>query len=265
MFGLGRAREWIGLDKRLAQREDALARNQGKPLRSALAAAQAAGEQRVFINQTASTYHDHNIASVIYVPQPWYIQYQGNQHIQSVYNNTSTTMSAHGDRIWTQWYVNQTAASTATTAGIWTQWSSQITDIQVHMVVPARARITDEELRQANERAARWNEQQREVTRKREQAEERASGLLREHLTPDQLFQFNRDKYLIIEGQSGIRYRLRWAVAGNIDVLRPGSDVVDHRLCVYPMEDLPVADVILGQKLFLEHREQDLLRVANRS
>lgn len=91
---------------------------------------------------------------------------------------------------------------------------------------------------------------------------QRAEALLVQHLTPQQRADYQRNKWFIVDGKSGRRYRVRHGITANVDALRPNG-TVEHRLCaVYP--DGPVPDHLLAQKLHLELAEQEFLRVAIR-
>jgi len=99
--------------------------------------------------------------------------------------------------------------------------------------------------------------------RKRLLADERARALLREWLSPAQIAQYDRDGHFEVTGcHSGRRYRIRAAQNMNIDQL-DASGVRTGVWCVGPAAYLPVADIMLTQKLALETDERAALAVAN--
>lgn len=120
-----------------------------------------------------------------------------------------------------------------------------------------------------------WEAQQQRVRDEqaiRSAAEERATQLLLEHLTPEQRKTFTENGWFMVEGgNSKTRYRINTrSAAGNIDVLSSdlfGRGKVTHRLCCHvPFHhNLPLSDHLLSQKIMLELAEDDFLRTANRT
>lgn len=97
----------------------------------------------------------------------------------------------------------------------------------------------------------------------REAAISRARGLLIGELSRAQRRQFEAKGSFEVRGRRGV-YRIRRAVAGNIDVLRPEGGIA-HRLCGHPSDlSMPVEDVMLAQLIHLRNDEDGFLRVANR-
>jgi hypothetical protein len=85
---------------------------------------------------------------------------------------------------------------------------------------------------------------------------------LREWLSPDQLTQYNANRYFDVTGsESGKRYRIHHGTAMNIHE-------IDHAgrartgLCFVPNAHLVAGDVMLAQKIALETDESGALRVA---
>lgn len=89
------------------------------------------------------------------------------------------------------------------------------------------------------------------------QAEQRALSLLCTLLSPEQYDEFERFGYFhVTGGRSGARYRIRRNSGVNVDVL--GSDGnVEYHLCARPAGDIPMADVMAGQLLFLQDRDAE--------
>lgn len=87
--------------------------------------------------------------------------------------------------------------------------------------------------------------------------------LLRDHLTPEQLTCLDNKGYFeVIGGETGIRYQIRTGRSFNIDVVGRSGQIGDT-LCFQPTGCLCTGDVMLTQKLALELRESDALKVAN--
>ena len=85
-------------------------------------------------------------------------------------------------------------------------------------------------------------------------ASERALDLLVQCLTPAQRTEFARSSTFKVRGQSGQQYRITYATTSNVEVIGP-SGTVSRRLCAIPA-------VMLAQKLMLETREAEFLRIA---
>ena len=95
------------------------------------------------------------------------------------------------------------------------------------------------------------------------QAQGRGLRLLVRNLSPAQREQFARCNYFDVVGsESGTRYRIQYGHVLNVERL----DENGRRLCVLcftPHGRLPVADIMLAQKIALELFESDALKVAN--
>ena len=97
---------------------------------------------------------------------------------------------------------------------------------------------------------------------RREDAGKRAKVLLGSVLNKDQQGDLDKSGYFDVE-VSGRKYRIT-----------PGAKVIAldhkgkamHRLCIHPefRHDLPVEDIAIAQKLMLETRESEFLRIANK-
>ena len=96
------------------------------------------------------------------------------------------------------------------------------------------------------------------------QAEIRAVNLLKEWLSPEQLAQYESDRYFDVIGrQSGKRYRIRYGTAMNIREMDPrGRAAVGW--CFVPHGTLVAGDVMLAQKIALETDERSALAVARK-
>jgi len=103
----------------------------------------------------------------------------------------------------------------------------------------------------------------------RRQIKDRAQAILLAHLTPEQKDTLERLGWFVVEGErSRQRYRIRASSAsGNIDVLERDlfNDKVLYRLCAHcDLNQIPLHDHLLAQKLMLEGDESEFLRIANR-
>jgi len=100
------------------------------------------------------------------------------------------------------------------------------------------------------------------VARRRTGAERRASELLMDWLSPAQRAQYERARCFEVRGShSGKRYRIRSARQMNVDEL----DDRGHRIavwCFLPEHYVPVADVMLAQKIALENNEPAAMAIA---
>ena len=91
---------------------------------------------------------------------------------------------------------------------------------------------------------------------------ERSRELLLSCLSPAQRAEFERSLGFTVRGQSGRCYRIAYGTAANIEVLG-GRGEPEYRLCAAP-DHLPTLAVMLSQKLMLESRETEFLRIAAR-
>jgi hypothetical protein len=93
----------------------------------------------------------------------------------------------------------------------------------------------------------------------------RGMQLLTRNLSLAQRKQYAMHGYFdVIGGDTGKRYRIRHGCLMNIEQLDQNNRRV-QLLCFTPRGRLPVADIMLAQKIALELFETDVLRVANRS
>lgn len=99
-----------------------------------------------------------------------------------------------------------------------------------------------------------------------ERANARAEALLTEHLTAQQTEELRARGHFHLEtiatNGERRRYRIRRGRHGNIDQVDAAGKLIKS-LCVHPTMQVPDADTMLAQKLWLEFNEPELLRVAN--
>jgi hypothetical protein len=94
----------------------------------------------------------------------------------------------------------------------------------------------------------------------RRRGHERSLNLLLRCLTPAQRAEFKASNAFKVRGESGQRYRITYGTTANVEVLSQSGAVL-RQLCAGPLE-LPTPAVMLAQKLMLENREAEFLRIA---
>jgi len=95
-------------------------------------------------------------------------------------------------------------------------------------------------------------------------AQERGIQLLKQNLAPSQRQQFDKYGFFdVVGGSTGKRYRIRNGRQMNIEQLdKNGRRVCGW--CFFPQGNLVAGDVMLAQKMALEHYEIEALNIANR-
>lgn len=168
--------------------------------------------------------------------------------------------------LWQAMLNNQTSASTNNSFWVQDQdvWmdSRQYYALAQNRAGYYRERTAEEhrQQEQAREAARLYQEEHMRLSRL---ALDRSRELLLSHLTPEQRKTFEKNQWFVVEGgKTKVKYRINTnTYAGNIHVLAAGR--VTHRLCVH-CEDVPLHDHHLAQKLWLEHDEERILKIANR-
>jgi hypothetical protein len=90
-------------------------------------------------------------------------------------------------------------------------------------------------------------------------AQSRAIELLKQHLTPEQREQYEKQGYFYVSGgNSGRIYRIRHGAQMNVEQLER-----IRMLCFMPEGGLAVGDVMLAQKFALELYEMEALNIAH--
>jgi hypothetical protein len=97
----------------------------------------------------------------------------------------------------------------------------------------------------------------------RNSADQKADDLLKSNLSATQRLKYETDGcFDVIGGDTGTHYRIRCGYQMNVEQL----DAVGKRvrlLCFVPKHPLPMADIMLAQKLALELSESEVLAIAN--
>jgi hypothetical protein len=195
----------------------------------------------------------------------WYLQHFSDNGTAATTTNT--------------WY-SATGSTIAMPTWVWQQWIDPVNDTGSTWVSPRPARLSQTRLyiaRRSRDQAieddlrhhyAMEQRRQRRVLQVHDDAAHtRARELLLSQLTPAQRKTFDENKWFIIEGgQSREKYRINFKghMVANVDVLDAHGDVL-HRLCGHcDLNEVPIFDQLLAQKLMLECDEERFLRLANR-
>ena len=88
----------------------------------------------------------------------------------------------------------------------------------------------------------------------------KAKALLERALTPQQRRDLFTRGYFCVKGKR-FTYRIREGHSGNVDALDSRGYVIS-RFCAYPLGRVPVYDVMLAQKLWIETDENMFLKKA---
>jgi hypothetical protein len=102
---------------------------------------------------------------------------------------------------------------------------------------------------------------QKKTRRQLQRANVKAKALLHQLLTKEQRWELRGTKAFTITGGDGRTYRITEGSTLNVKLLVDG--VATHSLCVvFTEKDIPVYDLMLAQKLMLEHNVEDFLKLA---
>lgn len=158
---------------------------------------------------------------------------------------------------WSGWIT--TSGTTNSTSGAWFNWNTGTTTATSADWVRWTAITRSPEETQRIQ--ARETQRAAEV----QAADRRAHELMLSVLDREGRERFERHGEIIIASRRDPRHRylLRRGVSANIEVITPDGHC-SHRLCAHPPAHLPVPDIMLAQKLWLESHEDEFLRIANR-
>ena len=157
-----------------------------------------------------------------------------------------------------------TSASATASVTVWVRWNQT----EALVTLPARE-LTPEERQQFEASRARGlalvEEQRRrdeKLRLEREAAQKRAEELLLANLGPEQVEQYRKEKRFVVKGGDGASFELSPAWSGNVrEVDQQGKAI--RRFCIHPRETLPLADLMLAQKLMIETDPEAFRRIAN--
>lgn len=201
-----------------------------------------------------------------YSPTVAYSSTASSASVWAGWNNasvTSYTTSASAWDSWNQQFAGRlaTSATLAASEAYWVHWNRGLQQQGFLQDTPEQAQAR---MRQAEER----REAAVRAEGERAAARERAEVLLHENLSPVQLAELRAAGHFHLEtvAPSGERrrYRIERGRSRNVKQVTAEGRVI-KTLCAHPAEEVPDADTMLAQKLFLECSEEEFLRVANHS
>lgn len=176
----------------------------------------------------------------------------------------TTTVNYSTNGVWQVW-CDGIASTSATSSGVWVVWNAEykVNGSVVHQYQQHQAQPETEEQKQAR---LRREEEARlaEEARKKAEAESKrkAEELLVSQLNPVQRKQLKEMDAFMVELQMK-RYKIRRGQRV-LELDKDNKPVAQY--CIHPSDyQIPSADVMLAQKLLLEHDEDAFLRIANRS
>jgi len=158
------------------------------------------------------------------------------------------------------WQVWTNCTQTATTTAIWDQWiTTNTTSTATNCYISHEITREEHEQMMARRRAAEKQLEERQI------AFERAKELLMSMLTEEQRRDVRERNCFHVRSRSGRRYRINTGcVNGNVERLNEAG-LVAERFCAHDREHgTPWPDQHLAQKFYLEHHEDEFLRIANR-
>lgn len=194
--------------------------------------------------------------------------------------SSASTIYTTSNGIWTEWISAATGAAISVptvNVQIWTSWVSQGASqpqlIRSSVTVngfdqyrrPAPLEISPEERLERDWYEALLEEDDRKFRREVMAADAKAVVLLKSVLNEEQQKTYDRSKYFYVRSRSGRMYKVRPGKIHNIIMVDPVSKEELLELCVTTENHhlYPDADVMVAQKLMLEHRENEALRKAN--
>lgn len=170
------------------------------------------------------------------------------------------------------WATNRTNVTWANATTDWTSPATPISALyrdaaQLRALINETIEAREARLRRAAAQDVVWQAQVEADRIERQRAIERAEILLQESLSPQQQEELSRCGFFTVatqlqNGHPRIYQLRRGRVANILEVNAQGHGV--SRWCVHPRLDVPDADTLLAQKLWLENRPDELLAIANR-
>lgn len=178
--------------------------------------------------------------------------------LQEITRNTWPTdaLDCDCDQTWSMWSTAQHAAQVRAAVAHWQHWNE---------IREARVEDVQAQLRNAEERHRQRVADHARRVAEADAANRRAEDLLRRELTEEQ----NRDLdkkgcfYLETVDRDGSRrrYRIDRGTHGNVKRVDEKGSILES-LCIQP-DNVPAADAMLAQKLWIESDEATFRRVAN--
>jgi hypothetical protein len=158
---------------------------------------------------------------------------------------------------WNQTYTTGSIAGTNMDVNIWSNW------IEEHGAHQARraqavARPSEAQVAAALEQERRWRAEGEERARKIREAEAKAEKLLRSCLSAEQIEQLETRNCFYVEVREADgkkqRYRIDRGFQGNVKQVDEKGSII-RSFCIHP-DGVPIPDVMLAQKLWLEASEE---------
>src|SRR5262245_50756073 len=172
--------------------------------------------------------------------------------------------------------ITVTGYTTAGGSTAWTQWAVKNWQVQQNiawerwtMEIAVQNQYQPLDMQHYRQAQADATQQFADRARERQEAHKvavaRARAMLDEGLTPAQRGELQQTGryFTVYGGRTKRQYRVFVGKGphGNIEEIAKDGSVV-RRLCCAPT-NVPEGDAVLGQKLFLEHAEEEFLRTAN--
>lgn len=191
----------------------------------------------------------------------------GTAYVWNMWVDSTTNTSTSSGDVWQVWCNGTATVNTPTTiasAGTFRVAWNEVYRLLAsnELTYPHKPAPETEEQKQARlvrEEQARLAAEERK--RKESEAKERAERLLISQLNAVQLQQLKEMDAFMVELQTR-RYKVRRGQRV-IELDKDGKQVAQY--CIHPTDSVPPADVMLSQKLLLEHDEAAFLRIANRT
>lgn len=172
-------------------------------------------------------------------------------------SGTSTIITTDYKCVWKEWC---TGYATSTSTKAWHEWIVECTDGLY--TAEHRCRANDDCTGTLLVPVLPRIEPCMPVDPQPTEADKKAEVLLRGILTPQQIADYEQHKRFDVVSQSGKVYRLNRGVVRNV-VLLDASGKSVRGFCIHPRETVPVADVLVAQKLLIEADEKRFLETAN--
>lgn len=170
--------------------------------------------------------------------------------------------------VWVSWNHLYGTTSATSTAGLysqtWASWNGSATS--GYVIGTAVSAETEEQKQLREKRYAELLAAEKLAKEELDKARARAEKLLRENLSAAQLAELVAENHFTLRtlqpDGSQRTYRIKRGRSQNIHEINEAGAVF-MRLCAHPVEEVPDADTMLAQKLWLEADEETFRRIAN--
>lgn len=161
--------------------------------------------------------------------------------------------------LWTTWCLSNTASTSFVT---WDTWNRSTAATSLGPIAWSQPPETPEEREDFSKKLAEARRLADERKKRLEAADARAEELLKSVLDAGQREQYEREKRFHVVTTSGRRYRVQPGWGHNVHTLDQHGNP-ETQFCLVARDRVPLADLMVTQKLLLEHDEAQFLRVAN--